>query len=601
MKHNTFLTDNSTFQPTFIFVLKLIYLQTFMSKGFFKSSILMTVLFAVATCLFFGIAYPHHLHFQEQYQLFQSTWSYFHQVARMPGGYADWLGRFFTQYFYNSWSGAVLISLLLTAIQILTWCQMPRKTPLLYAISFIPAAALLVFLCDENALMGAVVAILIAELVSFLLSLIKADSARRFLEFAIIPLLFHWLGSLSIVYILLTASREKKFWLSAAGIGVFLLCPIVASWFYPQSLRDIAEGIHYHRIPGTFATWPWIAAATIILSVYVAKFRFPELRTTASRVIGIMGFMIICAGTWYFVRSAADMAKEKDMKYDYLAGMEMWNETVAVAEKDKPTDAAALTCLNIALAQDKLMSSHMFDYEQSGADGLLPRLELDHVSPLAVGEALYQIGMTSTAQRYFFEAQECIPDLQKSARLHKRLVETNLINGNYYVALKFLEPLKYARNYKHWARETEELLAEPDSLVNHPVYGRFIAERFRKNDFIFDYSNMGTMLKALCQENKKNDLAFDYLLSWNLLNKDLTGFVEGLSLNPKAVKAKHYQEAVMLNWSLNHEDGAEMPSTLRKDVAQRFSRFMADRSKGEEYCKEKYGDTYWFYYYYGSK
>ena len=32
--------------------------------------LLYTLLFGVAVLLFFGLAYPHHLHYQEQYQLF---------------------------------------------------------------------------------------------------------------------------------------------------------------------------------------------------------------------------------------------------------------------------------------------------------------------------------------------------------------------------------------------------------------------------------------------------------------------------------------------------------------------------------------------------
>ena len=32
--------------------------------------LLCTLLFGVAVVLFFGLAYPHHLHYQEQFQLF---------------------------------------------------------------------------------------------------------------------------------------------------------------------------------------------------------------------------------------------------------------------------------------------------------------------------------------------------------------------------------------------------------------------------------------------------------------------------------------------------------------------------------------------------
>ncbi|MBO6097212.1 MAG: hypothetical protein J6P56_07880, partial [Bacteroidales bacterium] len=53
----------------------------------------MTVLAGIVLYAFFALKYPYHLHFQEQYQLFESTWSYFASVAWLPGGLADWLGR----------------------------------------------------------------------------------------------------------------------------------------------------------------------------------------------------------------------------------------------------------------------------------------------------------------------------------------------------------------------------------------------------------------------------------------------------------------------------------------------------------------------------
>ena len=81
---------------------------------------LCTLLFGVAVLLFFGLAYPHHLHYQEQYQLFLFDSTYVWDVVKHPGGIADLLGRFCTQYFLFAWVGAAIIALLLSAVQLLT-------------------------------------------------------------------------------------------------------------------------------------------------------------------------------------------------------------------------------------------------------------------------------------------------------------------------------------------------------------------------------------------------------------------------------------------------------------------------------------------------
>ena len=79
-----------------------------------------TLLFGVAVLLFFGLAYPHHLHYQEQYQLFLFDSNYVWDIVRLPGGVADLLGRFCTQFFLFAWVGALIIAPLLSAIQLLT-------------------------------------------------------------------------------------------------------------------------------------------------------------------------------------------------------------------------------------------------------------------------------------------------------------------------------------------------------------------------------------------------------------------------------------------------------------------------------------------------
>ena len=81
---------------------------------------LCTLLFGVAVLLFFGLAYPHHLHYQEQFQLFLFDSTYMWEVVKLPGGLADLLGRFCTQFFLFAWVGALIIALLLSVVQLLT-------------------------------------------------------------------------------------------------------------------------------------------------------------------------------------------------------------------------------------------------------------------------------------------------------------------------------------------------------------------------------------------------------------------------------------------------------------------------------------------------
>ena len=75
----------------------------------------------MAVLLFFGLAYPHHLHYQEQFQLFLFDGTYVCDMVKQPGGIADLLGRFCTQFFLFAWVGAAIIAVLLSAVQLLTF------------------------------------------------------------------------------------------------------------------------------------------------------------------------------------------------------------------------------------------------------------------------------------------------------------------------------------------------------------------------------------------------------------------------------------------------------------------------------------------------
>ena len=105
-----------------------------------------TFLFGVAVLLFFGLVYPHHLHYQEQYQLFLFDSNYVWEIVRLPGGVADLLGRFCTQFFLFAWVGAFIIAVLLSLIQLLTLRLV--NWGWLYGLSFVPSFLLWIFLLD---------------------------------------------------------------------------------------------------------------------------------------------------------------------------------------------------------------------------------------------------------------------------------------------------------------------------------------------------------------------------------------------------------------------------------------------------------------------
>ena len=451
---------------------------------------LCTLLFGVAALLFFGLAYPHHLHYQEQYQLFLFDSTYVWEIVKQPGGTADLLGRFCTQFFLFAWVGAFIIALLLTAVQLLTLRMMERLgvrgeklENSFYFLSYVPSFLLWLFLLDENALLGGVWAVLLFLLAIWGYTQLPKGWVRRIVILVTIPILYWMVGP---------------------------------AW----------SGSHYHRYPTVFPTLLLAAVlSAIALPLIVRAFRHSHSSPRTSYLLPLTSFLLVAIVMGSLVWKNANFKAEKVMQYDFMARHQQWNRILATINAEKPNNQIGVTVQNLALAMHGMLADHLFDYHQNGISGLLPDVERDATSPLPTAEAFYQLGMIHVAQRTVFEAQEAILDFQKSARCYKRLAQTNLITGSYEVARKYLLALQKTLFYREWANETLPLLGDEKAIAQHPEYGR-LRQFAYDEDFYFSDHVTPEMLESLFFSNTDNTLAYQYLLSYYMLTNDRESYAK---------------------------------------------------------------------------
>ena len=447
--------------------------------------LLYTLLFGLAVLLFFGLVYPHHLHYQEQFQLFLFDSDYVWEIVRRPGGFADLLGRFCTQFFLFAWVGAAIIAVLLSVVQLLT-LQMatPSNSPKrgekvsrggieggFYGLSFVPSFLLWLFLLDENALMGGVWAVLLTQLAIWGLSRLPGGWIRRILIIIAIPILYWMVGP---------------------------------AW----------DGTHYHRYP--------TVVPVLLYAAWLSAIILPLLMRLVERgkwKVELSSYILVSVVMGTLVWKNSNFKAEKVMGYDFMATHQQWNRILETINKEKPNNQIGVTVQNLALAMRGMLLDHMFEYNQNGIAGLLPDVKEDATSPLPTAEAFYQLGMINVAQRTVFEAQEAILDFQKSGRCYKRLAQTNLINGQYEVARKYLSALQKTLFYREWAEETLPLLGNEEAIDRHPEYGRLRQWAF-KEDFYFSDHVPPEILESLYFSNTDNRMAYQYLLAYYLLTGD---------------------------------------------------------------------------------
>ena len=459
-----------------------------------KLHIIFTLLFGVAVLLFFGLAYPHHLHYQEQYQLFLFDSGYVWDIVRLPGGVADLLGRFCTQFFLFAWVGAAIIAVLLMSVQLLTLRLFNVQRSMFNVLSFVPSFLLWLFLLDENALLGGVWAVLLTLLALWLFVKLPKGWTRGIVILVTIPIIYYmagpnWTGSHYHRYPTVVPTLLYAAWLSAIIL--------------PLAVRAC------HR---------WLSASHSSFLISHSSF----LTSHSSFLISHFSFLILMC---FLVWKNANFRAEKVMQYDFMACHQQWNRILETVNAERPNNQIGVTVQNLALAMHGMLADRLFDYNQNGILGLLPDVERDATSPMPTAEAFYQLGMVYVAQRTVFEAQEAILDFQKSGRCYKRLAQTNLILGSYEVARKYLAALQKTLFYRDWADETLPLLGNEEAIARHPEYGRLRRCAYNA-DFYFSDHVTPDMLESLFFSNTDNRLALEYLRAYYMLTDDREGYTK---------------------------------------------------------------------------
>ena len=240
---------------------------------------IITLALAVAVFLFFAIYYSSHLHYQEQFQLFLFDTSYWQERISIPGGLADYIGEFFTQFYYNSWVGAALISILLVAVQQLTWLISKdfKRADSFYPLTSLPSIAIWAFLCDENAMLPFVTAIIISLAYMLFYSKIQSRIIRTLYGVLLLPLLYWCVGSAFYIAVTLIVFQEwfiafksKKILfallLTIVLVAISITCPLLVQKWIQYPLINLFTGINYYRFP---AVLPYIVFVVFFLTIFI--------------------------------------------------------------------------------------------------------------------------------------------------------------------------------------------------------------------------------------------------------------------------------------------------------------------------------------------
>lgn len=564
-----------------------------------------SLLFGVAVFLFWWLACPALLSFQEQYQLFLMDGDYIGQMLAVPDGFARCVGEYLTQYYINHALGALVLAIIFVIIHRLVWRLMAAVSDTAsghYALSFIPVLSLWLMLGDESVLLTFAIALILA-LATMWVYEVAGKRLRVYLIILLIPLLYWLAGPVVLMFAAWVTIRQFQTmdskW-TGLLIGVLaiiyaLACILVSSWLVPYPLFRLFYGIDYYRFVEVYY---WMFLFTMVLSVVIPAVMFwvPMLRR--GRVTGCVEAVVLLAAFLLLRPSFYDSRKAEVMEYDYLVRCQNWSAILAKADKKSPDLPMTVCATNLALGMSGQLGERLFDYYQNGTQGLVPLFERNFASILLTGEVYWQLGLVNNAQQFAFEAMEAIPNYAKSCRAVKRLAETNLVNGEYAVARKYLQMLQKTLAYHQWAERTLPLLGNEKAINEHPVYGRMRQIRL-KDDFLFSERELDKIFGQLVMHNQRNGLALQYLLAAPLLNRDVNTFmnymiyVDGLHLG---YRPRSCQEAVVFAYAQRKQ---RPPQGYVNDmVLRQFGEYLNIYSQGGKDAPQlaRFKNTAWYYF-----
>jgi hypothetical protein len=574
-------------------------------------------LFGVFTMIWFYVYNPYVIHYHEQAQLFRFDNLYFLSYLDRPGGLSEYADAFLTQFYFYSVAGAIILTAILTVVILLyhTICRTCGNTGQLFFIPFIPGVLLLMSFMNIHFEMSAALGILLA-LAGFKAYISLPLPVRYGAGLMLFTVLYFIAGGnallLSVLMVIfeLTDFRFQKKQIKKWDILYLLLLTawsVFLPWiawrsFYTITIREA----YFAQTPANFsfsiiaAKILWISLSVLYLTGRLIAGKINQTNYSFQKAI-VPNLLIVIFMTSYGAFLSYDRRENTVDRMSFELQRNNFDSVMALG-KDYPVNDRLICYLtNIALAESGQMPSRMFHYRQVGVAGLFFDWRLSSVWYL--GEIYYRLGMIPEAEHCAFEAMVSSPKEPNAKVLH-RLTLTNIARRDSTTADKYLSYFDHSLFYRKWARQQRTNLAQ--AMVDSTFHIPDTPLPCHCKDFFIAYEVPEFTLLTLLEANPKHRMAFEYLMAYCMLQKDIEKTKWCMdnyyrNFDYPAIPA-HYEEALLAYQNLMNKGDdffTQYPvSQATRDrfnlYIQAFSALQGSKRKLDQFQKQ-FGDTYWYY------
>jgi Family of unknown function (DUF6057) len=569
------------------------------------------------SCLiFFGFFYRYHIFFIEQLQIFLLTFDHFLNYFSKPAFLSSYLGDFFTQFYYLIGGGSVVVTISLGML----WLTISRllskinRNNSLFFLSAIPVVFSWIALCNIEFPVSNIISLIISVGCALIYISIRSSRARFLSGIIMLPLLYVAAGSnfylltvIAVYYEIFYTRNPGKFLYS------FLLCTITV--FVPFALKNnylVTTGQAYtylsemSRNPGFKHFLPLIS---LIITGIIAGLPFEKLKLEVNSSLSfLIKSIVIIALLVTGIRLNADFTLEKILRLDYEASHNRWSEVYDLSGKYKMHNNISAYYTNMSLSKLGLMPDSLLEHYQPAATGLFIPVNANenYMTITFSNEVYWQLGDINASQHSALLGMIFSPRA-RNVRLMKRLIEINIVNGEYAVAGKYITILEKTMFYRKWASDRRKFLFNEKECAG----SNWIAAKraiIPSKDLLKKGNEYVKTLRMLADNHAGNTMAVDYLLCYHLLTKDISSFVKDFkkyySTDRNIILPGVYQEGLLIRISSGEDsykeyDKFRFSPDIVKNMTE-YTRIYAENKGNGAFLKKKFGTTYWFYYHFAT-
>ncbi|MDR1624221.1 MAG: DUF6057 family protein [Tannerellaceae bacterium] len=564
----------------------------------------------LALALFLQGTNAYHFLFIEQNQLFLFSGSYMGERVMVPGGMALLVGEFLVQFFIVPYAGAVITALLLTGVGVLTTLVCKRIAPAfsLCLFYFLPVLSLLFMHFNFNYRIQGTVAFVFLLFFIYLYLSVAVFRYRLLMAVVVVPLLFWWGGPVACLYAfcvflweVLNRVRGWYWMLPVVLEAVLIACANVHAAIVSEYKFAFLPDIYFHtRLAAPFCIYfSWISLPVILAGVSLLRGRGPEKKKT-QMMVDAMQVLLIIGLSWLSIPVYNNTKSVKLKQLDYYTRTRQWDKVIENCE-GRLNNYLYLCYLNMALAEKGMLADKAFTFDQRDVQGLFIPWNKTASASTLLSDVHFTAGTVAIAQEKAFESY--VSSLgYGNPRMLQRLVQTNLIYGEYPVAEKYLDILDKTFFYSDWAKEHRKFLYNDAEVEKDAVLGEK-RKGLPEANYLSNPDLIEKDLLSVAEQYPANRNAIEYVGVGYLLMKNLSAF-ENLMNNYYHTDVLpslpvSFQEAVIILYEANPAIWAHY--NVSESIIRRFADFKGLIKTNRENppvaeAIRLFGDTYWCYF-----